>query len=424
MEDLFSTTTRVETPFIIATIGDYTFGAYSKETRNIIWSNKEYYSSITTIYPNFMQSLTVDKINGNVNTYTLVMKYAIRPGDDPNLLEKIFSSVSKSRNIKLSYGDLSTPSYIYKEEEALITQIRSSIDMQGSSITYTLNCVSKAMNLNSGTFSFPKTYDKPSNIIKEILYNKKYLSCGALDIFYGMRDKAKVLLKGLIAGNDKTVEIEAKKQISVFNYIKYLVECMSDISDSDTELQKRNKYVLVVYDDLTGEFGGPYFKISKMTSNIKDINSLDTYTIDVGYPNPQNIVTSISFDDNQTYSILYDYSKENNQSQYIYRINNEGQYQQVFSPSISNSAALMKTTEADRDWWSTVTQYPISVTLTMKGLLKPAILMTYVKLNIWFYGQKYIGTGTYIVTKQTDQISTGGFTTTLKLTRIGGLNDN
>lgn len=422
MEDLFSTTTRVETPFIIATIGDYTFGAYSKETRNAIMSNGDMYSSIATVYPNFMQSLTVDKINGSVNTYTLVMKYAIRPGDDPNLLEKIFSSVSNTRNIKLSYGDLSTPSYIYKEEEALITQIRSNVDMQGSSITYTLNCVSSSMTLNAGTFSFEKVYAKPSDIIKDkILYSNMY---GTLDIFYGMREKEKVLLKGLIASDDKPVWLEAKKQISVFNYIKYLVECMSNVSDSDTDLMKTTKYVLVVHDDVTGEFGGPYFTVSKMTTNLKNVNSLDTYTIDVGYPNPQNIVTSISFDDNQTYSILYNYSKENNQSNYIYRINNEGDYEKIFSPIISNTSALMKTTEADKDWWSTVTQYPISVTLTMKGLLKPAILMTYVKLNIWFYGQRHIGTGYYIVTKQTDQVTASGFTTTLKLTRIGGADDN
>lgn len=421
MQDLFSTTTRVETPFIIVTIGDYTFGSYSKEVKDLIYSNGTFYAAIKAHYPNFMQSLTVDKINGNVNTYTLVMKYAIRPGDDPNLLEKIFSSVSKSRNIKLSYGDLSTPSYIYKEEEALITQIRSSIDMQGSSITYTLNCVSKSMTLTAGTFNFKKVVAKPSDIIKKILYDKTY---GTLDIFYGMIDKDKVLSKGLIAGNDKSVTIEAKTQISVFNYLKYLVECMSDISDSDTSLQKKNKYVLVVYDDVTGEFGGPYFKVSKMTNNLKNINSLDTYTIDVGYPNPQNIVTSISFDNNETYSILYDYSTDTNQSNYIYRIDDNGEIKRVYSPILSNSSKLMKTTEADRDWWSTVTQYPISVTVTMKGLLKPAILMTYVKLNIWFYGQKYIGTGYYIVTKQTDNVSASGFTTTLKLTKIGGADGN
>ena len=46
------------------------------------------------------------------------MVYGITQNDDPNMLEKVFSSVSKSRKITLQYGDWSIPTYIYKEEEA------------------------------------------------------------------------------------------------------------------------------------------------------------------------------------------------------------------------------------------------------------------------------------------------------------------
>lgn len=423
MESLFSTTSRVETPFILAKIGDYSFGVYSKTTLNII-SNNTKYSHILATFPNYMQSLNVEKINGTVNTYTLVMKYAITQNDDPNLLEKVFSSVSSSRKIELSYGDLSTPSYIYKKEQAMITSIKSNIDVNSSSITYTLNCTSSALSLSGGTFSFPKRIAKPSDVIKDVLYSTRYSSCGALDVFYGMRDQQKIMLKNLIASDDMEVTIEAKSSISVFNYLKYLVECMRNINDSNTDVSKSIKYNLVVYDDITGEFGGPYFKIAKMQLNIKDINSLDTYTLDVGFPNPQNLITSLSFDNNETYSILYNYTEKVKQDKYIYRINNNGEYDYTYSPSIASSSSLMKMTEADRDWWSSVTQYPISVTVTMKGLLKPAVLMTYVNLNVWFYGRKYIGSGYYMITKQTDSISTSGFTTTLKLTRIGGVDDN
>lgn len=59
----------------------------------------------------------------------------------------------------------------------------------------------------------------------------------------------------------------------------------------------------------------------------------------------------------------------------------------------------------------------------MKGLLKPAILMTYVKLNVLFYGKKHISSGYYVVTEQTDSIDSNGFRTTLKLLRIKGDED-
>lgn len=410
--DLLSTTSRVETPFIIATIAGYTFGAYSRESRNSE-SKEGVYKEVLTQYPNFMTSLSIVKLNGDLNTYTLVMKYSITERDDPNLLEKVFSKAKNDRKITLSYGDLAMPSYIYKEEQAFITDVKSNVDVANSCITYTVSCISSALTLKAGNFSFVKRKAKPSDVIKELLYDSRY---GLLEVFYGMRDKNKVLSKGLILGDDKSVILEAKNSISILSYLSYLVSCMSNVNDSNSELIKKNSYTFTVYDDISNEWGGPYFKINKISSNIS-ADSLDTYEIDIGYPGANN-VTSFSIDDNQTYSILYDYSKEIKQSDYVYRIDNNGDISYEFSPTLSNSSALMRTTETDKSWWTQVTQYPISATITIKGLLRPAILMTYVKLNVLFFGQKHISSGYYIVTQQTDTIDASGYRTTLKLTRI------
>lgn len=67
-----------------------------------------------------------------------------------------------------------------------------------------------------------------------------------------------------------------------------------------------------------------------------------------------------------------------------------------------------------------MTQYPISASLTIKGLLRPAILMNYLKINTLFYGHKHISSGYYIITKQIDTIDTSGYKTNLSLTRIQG----
>ena len=412
---LISSTSRVETPFIIATIGGYTFGSYSRDVKNIIVNNKSY-KSVVTQFPNYMQSISVVKINGALNTYTLTMKYTIKEGDDPNLLEKVFSSISNDRSIKLSYGDLSLPTSIYKEEEGIITEIKSNFDMASSSITYILSCISKALTLNAGKFNFPKRVDKPSNVIKEILYNVKY---GLLDIFYGMRDKNLVLSKGLIAGDDRTLTIEAKKQTSILDYLKYLVDCMISVSDSNNKIYKTSEYSLTIIDDTSGIFGGPYFKVNKVSSNLKSINSLDIYEVDIGYPG-KDMVLNFSIDDNETYSILYNYANKIEQSEYVYRINNDGDIDYIYSPNITTSSNLMKTTQADRSWWSQVTQYPIKATLTLKGLLRPAILMSYVKINTLFFGRKHLSSGYYIITKQTDTVDASGYKTVLNLVRIQG----
>ena len=403
--DLFSSTSYVEIPFIQVKIGDHTFGVFNKEKQ---------FGSEKYKYPNYVKSLNIVKTNGTVNIYTLNLIYQIRPGDDPNFLEKVFGQQASTRRMVLSYGDYALPSFTYKEEGCTITDIKSSVEVANSCINYTITAISDALSLTAGTYNFPRKTAKPSNIIKELLYNNRY---GLLEVFYGMRDKENVAIKNLIVSDDKEVTIPAQTGITALNYLNYLVNCMSSQSTSSSELIKQAKYILTIHDDLTGDLNGPYFKISKIASSAKNINSLNTYEVNIGYPEG-NPVLSFNIDDDQTYSLLYQYSQKIQQSDYVYRINNDGVVEQVYSPTISNSTQYYKTTEADKTWWTQVTQYPIKATLTLKGLLRAAMLMTYVKVNVYFYGQKHISSGMYVISKQVDEISENGFKTTLSLVRI------
>lgn len=56
-------------------------------------------------YPNFIRSAEVTKINGQLNQYTIQLVYQIQQGDDPNLVDKVFSSVGYGATVKISYGD-------------------------------------------------------------------------------------------------------------------------------------------------------------------------------------------------------------------------------------------------------------------------------------------------------------------------------
>lgn len=407
---LLSTTTRVETPFIGVRIGEYTFGIWEK---NVVGSsNLQITSKIR--YPNYVTSLSVIKVNGSINTYTLTMKYVIRYGDDPNLLEKVFSSVKDSREIYFSYGDLSAPAFIYKEEKAIINKVTSNVDLNSSCITYTVGATSSALLGAAGKFTFTKRHARGSDVIAEILYDQRY---GLLDIFYGMRDRDKVITQGLIAKNDREVDLE-EKTVSPLDYLGYVVNCMSDIEDTDDSYTKKSRYTLTVHDDVTGLFEGPYFKVSRVSSALKDTSSLDIYDVDVGYPSDKNAVIAFSIDNDETYSILYNYAQRDVIKDFVYRIDNDGKIVSQYSPSISNSTNLYKTTEVEKTWWSQMTQYPIKATLTLKGLLRPAILMSYVRLHVYFYGQEHISSGIYIVTKQVDDISESGYRTRLSLSRV------
>lgn len=410
---LLSADTLIESPFIIVTIGEYTFGHYS--STGVLTRGG---SASTVTYPNFMKSIKVVKINGAVNTYTINMLYAITAGDDPNLLEKVFGTASKSRKIKISYGDWSDPTFRYKEEEAIITNVQSRVDFAGSTITYIISCTSTALSLRASNFDFPKRTEKPSEVLKEMLVNKKY---GLQDVFYGMSNIQKVTDNNLIIGDDKTVTIEARKSTNPLDYMNYLVSNMSSLSDTSTGAIKQSRYFLSVVDELSPALGGPYFKVTKVNTgeSLSNVSDLDTYEIDIGYPQ-NHFVTSFSLKTDQSWAILYDYSQEVQQSNYIYRIDDQGRTISELSPSISNSKTLMKTTETNKSWWTAMTQFPVSATLTVKGLMRPTILMSYLKLNCLFYGQKHVSSGLYIITRQEDTIDDHGYKTTLSLTRIKG----
>jgi len=409
---LLNGTSRVEIPYVKVTIGTYTFGVYQKTKANVR-DVDGFFVATRIVYPNYVKSLTVKKINGQVNQYTLNIVYPITQNDDPNFFEKVFSSVQQTRKIVFSYGDMALPTFIYKNEEALITTVTSSFNMQSNTISYTVSAVSSAALAKSGCYTFINNgLKKPSDEIKKLLYNKTY---GLQEIFYGMNNKALVEEAGLIASDDKAVKLETKTNISALDYLSYLIRCMLPASSNNKVLQNQF-YIMTVVDDTTGKFGGPYFKVNKVSNNIEQSSA---YEIDIGYPTA-NIVKSFNVTNQENYSIFYNFQRALSDNDYVYRLNDNGEYEEIYSPAISSNNPLYKTRTDDKNWWSKASEFPISATITIKGLLRPAILMTYVRLNVLFFGNKHIHSGLYIVTAQQDDISENGYETTLSLTRISG----
>lgn len=403
--NLVSIPTLVQSPFIIANIGGVTFGTFSGNYRT------------NATYPNYMESMSVTKVNGTVNTYTLNFHYQVATGQDPNLLDKIFSRATKDRRIILQYGDWMAPNYIYKEEQCIITNVTTRLNMSSSSLDYTLQCTSDAIGLNSTQFNFPARNAKPSDVILQLLSNSKY---GLKDVFTGMRNKNVVLSKNLIASNDKKVQLVAQNNTTILNYLNYLVGCMVDNKTPEENKLSTSKYFLTINDDYNNDLGGTYFKVSEVSANAAVYNATDTYELDINYPG-DNFVTEFSLNNDQSWAILYEYAGDVKQEEYTYNIRDDGTIETLSSPSLLTSPLTNGKSAYKTQWWSYMTEFPITATLTLKGLTRPSMLMTYVKLNVWFAGgQKHISSGTYIITKQTDSITSAGYTTTLTLLRVGG----
>lgn len=405
-KSLVSIPTLVQSPFIIVTIGGVTFGSYSESG---------YGGKVT--YPNFMKSISITKVNGTVNTYNLSFQYQVRAGDDPNLLDKIFSKAANDRSITFQYGDWNAPAYIYKEEKAIITNVTSTLDMNNSLISYTVAATSDAIGLTSTQFNFPAREAKPSDVLLDIISNSRY---GLKKVFTGMRNRANVISKHLIASNDMKVKLLAQSGITVLEYLNYLADSMISSANPSGSALKKSKYFLSIHDDFTNEVGGTYFKITEVSKDTKTIKSTDTYEIDVNYPG-DNFVTQFSLTNDQSWAILYEFEQDVKQEQYTYKINDDGSVSTNYTPSMLKSVLTDQMSPSKSTWWTRMTEFPVEATLTIKGLTRPSMLMTYVKLNVLFAGGvKHISSGMYIITKQVDSISNGGYTTTLTLLRVGG----
>lgn len=422
-KNLLSSQARVQVPWVKVTLGTYTFGIFDSKTKAKGEKDQNgFYSTYQIRYPNYIQSLQVTKINGQVNQYVLNITYPITQFDDPNFFEKVFASVSNTRKIIFSYGDAAVPSYIYKNEEAIITKITQNFNLEASSISYQIEAVSGAALTADGTITELASGGavKPSDKIKSLFKSNKSLQ----DTFTGMRISD---LDKLIASDDQPVILDSKRNVSALDYIAYLASCM--IPSGTKPGLSKDIYILTMHDDTVldptydpssfGGRGGPYFKITK-TSYAAEHS--DAYELDIGY-NTSTIVRNFNIEQNENFSLYYNYQNEIHSEDYARRLNKQGEWETIYSPTYMVRANEFETTAKDMIWWTKATKYPITATITIQGLLRPATLMQYLRLNIIFPGgHRHLASGLYIVTKQIDSINSQGYTTQLALTRISGDN--
>lgn len=437
----------IQAPFVELDLNGYVIGSYRASTDD---------------YPNYISRLDIQKVNGEINKYTIGITYQIRAGEDPNLLDKLFSTVRYNK-IKIRYGDCESGA-LFKDSEAVITNIVQNRDYAGSRITYTVYATSACNYVTSLKFNFKSTVDRPSNVLRELLWYNPETSQILQDAFPGMANQTEVENKGLLPSNDAEVKIEAKPQMSLLQYVNYLVGCMSNNTNSiddvtkhtsvlDKTLEAGSKFVnglenfgkkfvsgidnffdnigntisnavnfvrkstyFITYEDDSDK--GSYFKITevepKQTVDKRSAPSVNVYNITVGYPDG-NDVLNFSINNNSAWSLLYKYSGVS--SEYLYGLDSNGNKIKTYSPNINGSTNILN--EMQKNWWTQMITFPLSAQLQIRGLLKPISLMDYINIDVIFYGERHITSGLYVVVGQQDILSGNGFATNLSLIRVG-----
>lgn len=358
-------------------------------------------------YPNYVNSLTISKINGRINTYTLNLTYQIRPLDDVNLFDKLLSRTSYTNELRITYGDSIYSTF--REEKAIITDVTFTENVSNSSINYTITALSSSSSIMNSYFTFPSVRDKPSNMIRKLLYESGSLSKSLLEMFPAMASKTFVDSNNLIPNDDKEVTIGGYTNLDAISYLSTLVSCMIGISDNTPN------YFLTFYDDVNGA----YFKVNRvagvsavmMSSGLTD----SLYSVTVGYPGP-NFITRFELTNNIYWPLVYEYN--DSIESYDYNIDNKGRINKIKTNSLYKDNKYYQESITNSNWWYNVTNYPISAKLTIKGLIKPILLTSYIDVETLFYGEEDLASGLYVVTAQEDSVSGNGYVTELTLLRI------
>ena len=381
----------VEAPFVEVTIGGHKFGVFENNNR-------------FDKYPNYIESLNVKKTNASMNEYTINLVHQVRPGGNPNFIDELLSKNGYDK-ITIRYGDANS-NVEFIDSNALLIGASVSFDFTSSNIRYTLSTTSSAISIASHKRNFAKVVNKPSNVIRDLLY--KDSNEDLLNAFPRMRDKNFVEKNNLIPTNDTTVEIEEFKDINVLTYVKNLVSSMK----SDTDDIVNANYML--------DFNNGYFSIDQVSTTYSYDSSL--YEVNINYPD-DNQVFSFNVDTNYSWPISYEYSGK--VSNFNYEISDTGDINtyKTNSSQLLNFSNQMQMNVND-NWWKQVTEFPISAKLNCRGLLSPQLLLTYIKINCKYYGNDRITSGIYIVTGQEDTLGGSGYKTTLSLLRVAGYKEH
>lgn len=173
--------------------------------------------------------------------------------------------------------------------------------------------------------------------------------------------------------------------MSTIDYVRLLVNSMTPAGTSSQSLTDGVRYIYVVLDDVEGQYGGSVLQVRKMARSTSSDAATEEYEVDIGYPSSTPVL-SFTIDDDETYSMYYEFAESIQQPTEQWRIGDDGSLVEIYSPLLSQSGQSRVTHPWDKTWWTQVTQYPVKGTLKIRGMLRHAVLASTLRVNVWFYG--------------------------------------
>lgn len=392
--NLSSSQSLIEAPTIIIKLGNKVIGGYG---------------NFGDQYPNYIEGLSVEKISGKINKYTINLVYQPRMSEDPNFLDKLLSISGFTNKITIQYGDSLNSAGLYRDDQAIITDVTFAENVTSKQIKYTITALSSIVKSINTLSNYPSVTDKPSNAIRNLFYSNNDTSIALLDSLPGMKNRTLVESSGLIPTDDEVVTTQKMLNVSAWQMVNYYVSGMYNKNSNDF-------YFLTIHDDTNNQFGGSYIQINKASQTTSGTLNGNYFEVYVGYPDNNNVM-DFTINTDVYFPLVYKYNGR--LPEWSYEINNSGKLISTQTNPLLTNNNLNRRNVVQSNWWKKVTEYPITAQLTMRGLSKPVVIGSYIKVNTLFYGNKDIGSGLYMVTGQTDTVSGNGCRTIFSLLRIG-----
>ena len=372
-------------------------------------------------YPNIVESIDVERItDGDINIYTLVLKYAPDEDEDVSYVDKLISANRTHNGSKLiiAYGDSSGDGFFSTKKEAMILSYKLKVEQEASAMRYEITAISTCgiyaykdeTKEALGKYPFPEEKNtRVSAVIRKVYQNPTY---HLRDIFPGgifidginvedmNNDNAPDLLydEFVIAGGD----------YSPVDYLKYLAKLMSN---RDIGKDSNYSYSYSYNDDM----GAQSFHIDRSLGpeGSSYIDELKIGTQD------SNVIAFEFLADHVT-GMVVDYAKkgDSSASETTYYDRYGQEHKITYSPSNKvDGSKAEEELERDRRWWNTISQIPYTMTCTARGLKRQIPLMTCLKVTYMVKGQAHFLSGLFYATSIKDHISSEGFTCELEMVK-------
>lgn len=388
-----STISYVEAPYGKITLGGVSIGTYQGGS-----------------FPNYINSITTRRTNGTLNEYTINLTHQIAAGDNPNYIDNLISANGYNK-IGIEFGDAAS-GVKFIDTNPLLINAKSNFDFFNNSINYTLNATSSSVMSIVNKRNYSAVTSKPSTIINKMLYETGEL----LQYFPGMANSTFVNSNNLIPTNDKEVSIDAIENTTPLNYLNILTSSM--VSETSKAI---NDSVYYLSTDDNSPNSEAYFKIKQIKTNLSASAFPFLYEVDINYPNEDSLVYNFSIDTNYAWPLAYKYA--GGIPTYNYGIDSKGKITSNTSTSnLKSTANTNMVNTMDSNWWTNVTEFPITATLEVKGVTSQILLLNYIKVNSFYFGNKRNSSGVYIIIGQEDSLSGNGFRTKFDLLRVAGDN--